>query len=161
VNIRPAVKNDLPAITEIYNEAILNTVATFDTQPKTVEEQEKWFASHDARHPILVAEENGVVIGWASLSIWSDRCAYSDTAEASLYVRKEHRGRGVGRKLSIALLQAGEKAGLHTVLARVTEGNKASLRLAQSAGFERVGTMREVGRKFGHLLDVHLLQRVF
>jgi len=161
LNIRPATQTDLPAITEIYNEAVLNTLATFDTQPKSIEEQERWLASHDARHPVLVAEEEGVVAGWASLSAWSDRCAYADTAEASLYVRKECRGQGVGRELSAALLQAGESAGLHTALARITEGNEVSLRLAQSAGFELVGTMREVGRKFGRLLDVHLLQHIF
>jgi len=161
LNIRPATKTDLPAITEIYNEAILNTAATFDTQPKSLQEQEQWFASHDARHPVLVAEQDGTIVGWASLSGWSDRCAYADTAEASLYVRKEYRGEGVGRLLSVALLEAGEKAGLHTVIARITEGNEASLRLAQSAGFELVGTMKEVGRKFGRLHNVHLLQRIY
>jgi len=161
LNIRPATQTDLPAITEIYNEAILNTAATFDTQPKSLQEQEQWFASHDARHPVLVAEQDGTIVGWASLSAWSDRCAYADTAEASVYVRKEYRGKGVGRLLSVALLEAGEKAGLHTVIARITGGNEASLRLAQSAGFELVGTMKEVGRKFGRLHNVHLLQRIY
>jgi len=63
--------------------------------------------------------------------------------------------------LSVALLEAGEKAGLHTVIARITGGNEASLRLAQSAGFELVGTMKEVGRKFGKLHNVHLMQRLY
>ncbi len=161
ISVRPATQNDLPAITDIYNGAILNTLATFDTQPKSLEEQVRWFAGHDARHPVLVAEEDGTIVGWASLSAWSDRCAYADTAEASIYVRKEQRGRGIGRDLSVALAEAGKKAGLHTVLARISEGNEASLQLARSAGFQLVGTMREVGRKFGKLLDVHLLQRIF
>ncbi len=73
ISVRAATAADVPAITEIYNEAILTTVATFDTEPKSVESQEAWFKAHDERHPILVAEIGGKVIGWASLSAWSDR----------------------------------------------------------------------------------------
>ena len=84
--IRPAVIEDLPAITEIYNEAILTTDATFDTEPKTVDEQISWFESHDFRNPILVAEIYNVVTGWVSLSKWSDRYAYTDTVEISFHL---------------------------------------------------------------------------
>jgi L-amino acid N-acyltransferase len=73
--IRPAIADDLPAITAIYNHAILNTTATFDTEPKTEAEQLAWFKAHDERHPVLVATIDGKVVGWASLSAWSDRCA--------------------------------------------------------------------------------------
>jgi len=124
LTMRPATLADLPAITEIYNEAIRKTVATFDTEPKTPEEQMIWFADHGPKHPILVAEENGIVVGWASLSKWSDRCAYSDTAEISLYVREDHQGKGIGRKLLEAIVAAGQKAGLHTVVARITEASR-------------------------------------
>jgi len=161
LTIRQATLNDLDAITEIYNDAILKTVATFDTEPKTLEEQKSWFASHGPKYPILVAEQDGTIVGWASLSMWSDRCAYSDTAEISLYVEETHRGKGIGKKLLEAILQEGKKAGLHTVIARITAGNDISIRLAQSAGFEHIGVMKEVGRKFGKLLDVHLLQKIY
>ncbi len=73
ISVRAATAADVPAITEIYNEAILTTVATFDTEPKSLASQEAWFKAHDERHPILVAEIDGKVIGWASLSVWSDR----------------------------------------------------------------------------------------
>jgi len=73
VKIREATITDLPAITEIYNEAVLTTDATFDNEPKTIEQQQVWFAGHDKRHPILVAEMGGSVVGWASLSEWSSR----------------------------------------------------------------------------------------
>jgi L-amino acid N-acyltransferase YncA len=159
--IRPAKLADLPAITEIYNEAILKTTATFDTEPKTSEEQKIWFADHGPKYPILVAEENGIVVGWASLSKWSDRCAYSDTAEISLYVREDHQGKGIGRKLLEAIVAEGEKAGLHTIIARIAEASQASIHLHKSVGFEHIGTMKEVGRKFGKLLDVHLMQKVY
>ncbi len=161
LTIRRATSRDLGAITEIYNEAILQTIATFDNQPKTVEEQRTWFIDHDSKHPILVAEQNGAVAGWASLSKWSDRCAYSDTAEISLYVKKEHQKRGIGPKLLEAIIEEGEKIGLHTVIARITEGNEPSINLFKSEKFEQVGVMKEVGRKFGKLLDVHIMQRIY
>lgn len=159
--VRQAILEDLGAITKIYNEAILKTVATFDTKPKTLEEQKIWFANHGPKYPILVAEQDGLVVGWASLSRWSDRCAYSDTAEISLYVKEEFRGKGIGRKLMEAIIREGQKSGLHTVIARIAEGTKVSIHLHESVGFERIGIMKEVGRKFGKLLDVYLMQRTY
>ncbi len=161
LSIRKATARDLAAIMEIYNEAIRNTTATFDTQPKTAEEQKEWFEEHDAKHPLLVAEQAEGIVGWASLSRWSDRCAYSGTAEVSLYVKEGCRGKGIGKALLKALIQEGEAVGLHTVVARISEGNDVSLYLFESEGFEQVGIMREVGQKFGRLLDVHMLQKVF
>ena len=158
VTIRRAELGDVPAITEIYNEAILTTTATFDTEVKTVAFQEQWFRSHGPRHPILVAELDGRVVGWASLTEWSDRCAYSDTAEVSFYVKSECRGQGIGRKLLDAIVAEGRAARLHTILGRIAEGSDASFHLAKAVGFEHIGTMKEVGRKFGHRLDVHLVQ---
>ena len=153
--------DDLDAITEIYNDAILTTVATFDTEPKNLEEQKTWFTNHGSKYPILVAKQNGLIVGWASLSKWSDRCAYSDTAEISLYVDKEHRGKGIGKKLIQAIIQEGRRTGLHTVIAQITEGNEVSVHLHELAGFKHVGTMNEVGKKFGKLLDVHLMQLIY
>lgn len=159
--IRPATLDDITAITTIYNEAILTTVATFDTEPKSEAERAAWFSAHDARHPILVAEIEGQVVGWASLSKWSDRLAYSETAEISLYVHSSRRGQGIGRQLIAAMVAEGEKAGLHTLIARIAAGNEASVRLHRTAGFELIGIMREVGRKFGQLLDIHLMQKIY
>jgi len=161
VRTRDATINDLIAITQIYNEAILTTVATFDTEPKTLDEQKRWFMEHGPKNPIMIAEENDVVLGWASLSKWSDRCAYANAAEISLYVKEEHRGRGIGRKLLKYILDKGQKAGLHTVLARIAEGNAISVHLHEAMGFKHIGVMKEVGRKFGRLLDVHLMQKIY
>ena len=161
LTIRRATSEDLRAITEIYNEAILRTVATFDTEPRTMEEQKTWFMNHGPKNPILVVEQDGLVVGWASLSRWSERCAYSDTAEVSLYVAEEHQGRGIGRKLLEAIIQEGQTVGLHTVIARIAEANETSIRLHKSIGFEHIGTMKEVGRKFDKLLDVYLMQKIY
>lgn len=78
-----------------------------------------------------------------------------------MYVKKEHQGKGIGRKLLKTLIQKGEKTDLHTVIARITEDNEASLKLFESEGFELVGVMREVGRKFGKLLDVNVMQKIY
>ncbi|MDP6040509.1 MAG: N-acetyltransferase family protein, partial [Candidatus Latescibacteria bacterium] len=138
-----------------------NTTATFDTTPKTMEEQEEWFDQHDEDFPILAAALDDQIVGWASISAWSDRCAYSDTAEGSTYVHAGHRGKGIGTQLARAIIDRAKKAGIHTILARVAEGNAGSLALLATLGFEEVGIMKEVGFKFGKRLDVHLLQIVF
>jgi L-amino acid N-acyltransferase YncA len=151
---------DAAAIAHIYNEAILTTVATMDTEPKTVEERTQWLQSHDERHPILVAELDGAVVGWASLTEWSDRPAYADTAETSFYVHSTHRGRGVGRRLKQAILDEARRLGYHTLIARITAGSVESLHLNESTGYVHIGTLKEIGRKFGRLLDVHILQKI-
>ena len=159
--IRRATLKDLPSVTEIYNDAILTTTVTFDTQPKTSQEQIAWFEKHKEKFPIMVAEDGQKILGWASLSPWSDRCAYADTAENSVYVDKNARGRGIGRSLLKEIVSEGQRLGLHTIIARIAGESEASVRLHESVGFSKIGTMKEVGRKFGHLLDVHLYQLIF
>ncbi|UCG91374.1 MAG: N-acetyltransferase [candidate division WOR-3 bacterium] len=155
---RKATLDDLQAISDIYNEAIVNTTATFDTQPKTLEEQKDWFNSHKPKYPIIVAEIDGSIVGWAALSEWSDRCAYTDTAEISVYIRNGYRGKGIGSRLINETLQAGKGAGLHTVIARIEKSNATMIHLCEKKGFIHIGIMKEVGRKFNRLLDVVMMQ---
>ena len=161
LNIRPATEKDVEAIMHIYNDAILTTSATFDTEIKTLDDRMEWFRSHDAQHPVLVGEINNVVIGWASLTRWSDRCAYDGTAEVSVYVQKDCRGKGIGKRLLEILTHEGQKAGLHYLLARISQGNEASIHIHSQFGFVHVGVMHQVGFKFGKFLDVHMMERVF
>ena len=161
LTIRKAEIKDLHAITEIYNQAVLRTTATFDTTTKTVEEQRDWYDKHGPKYPILVVQEDSKVIGWASLSAASDRCAYSGTAEGSIYIDSECQGKGVGKKLGAAIMKAGKEAGLHTVILKIAEGNEASMKLAKSLGFMKIGVMKEVGKKFGKFLDVTMLQLIY
>lgn len=158
--IRPATLQDQPGILEIYNESVLNSTATFDTDPRTPEKQLEWFNRHKANHPILVAEENGRIAGWASLSPWSDRCAYDSTVEVSVYLAPEQRGKGLGFQLLQQVTEAGRKAGNHTILSRISSDNLASIRIHEKAGYSTVGTMKEVGFKFGRFLDVVIMQIV-
>jgi L-amino acid N-acyltransferase YncA len=159
--IRPAIPDDLQAITDIYNQAVLNTTATFDTEVKTLEEQRSWYEQHGPRNPILVVEQAGVVVGWAALSPWSDRRAYSNTAEASVYITENNRNQGIGHKLSKAIINSGRDAGLHTLIARIVAGNDASLHLAEMHSFKQIGVMKEVGFKFGRFLDVFMMQLIY
>ena len=156
--IRHARLADLETITAIYNDAILTTTATFDTEPRAASERLARFHAHGERHPILVAVVDDAVAGWASLSPWSERPAYADTAETSFYVKAEHRGRGIGRALNAAIIEEARRLHFHSLIARVAEGSAESLHLNESFGFTRVGTLKEVGRKFEKLLDVHILQ---
>lgn len=159
--IRPATLQDQPGILTIYNESVLNSTATFDTDPRTPEKQVEWFNRHKANHPVLVAEENGQIAGWASLSPWSDRCAYDSTVEVSVYLAPEQRGKGLGFQLLQQVTEAGRKAGNHTVISRISSDNLASIRIHEKAGYSTVGTMKEVGFKFGRFLDVVMMQIVF
>lgn len=105
VRLRRATLADLPAITDIYNEAVCSTTATFDTEPKRAEDRVQWFNDHDETHPILVAEIDGRVVGWSSLSRWSERRAYDLTAESSTYVTVQCRGKGIGRMLKETMIE--------------------------------------------------------
>ncbi len=158
VTVRPATHGDLEAITEIFNEAILKTTASFYLTERTVEDRREWFESHGKRHPVLVAEADGNVAGWAALSQWEVREAYDGTAETSFYVKEESRGQGIGRQLKTAIIEEARRLGFHTLIARAAGESDASIHLNESFGFEKVGTMKEVGRKFGRLIDVHIFQ---
>jgi len=160
INIRRANIDDIQSITNVYNEAIRDTVATFDTEEKTIDEQVKWFNDHGSKNPIIVIEEDSCIIGWAALSKYSTKCAYSDFAEISLYIQSDKQGKGIGKKLIEKIVDEGEKAGLHALIARITEGNKISIHLHESVGFIHVGVLREAGFKFGKRLDVYLMEKL-
>lgn len=158
--VRPARPRDQEAVRSIYNDAVATTTATFDTEPRSVAAQRAWWSAHRAPYLVLVAVASNEVVGWASLSAWSERRAYAATAEVSEYVAVGHRGRGIGSALLGRLVAEADRRGFHTLLARVAAGNPASRRLHRAFGFRPVGVMREVGVKFGRRIDVHLLQRM-
>lgn len=159
VSIRLARPADLPAISAIYNDAVLTTTASFAEEPETRDERRAWFESHVADgYPVFVAEMDGSVVGWSSLSRYHARVCYRFTAEVSVYVAADFRGLGIGRLLLAPLLDAACARGLHTLIAGVTSDNDASLRLHASFGFVPIGQFREVGFKFGRWLNVIALQ---
>jgi L-amino acid N-acyltransferase YncA len=161
LNIRIATPADQHTILDIYNEAVENTTATFDTELRTYEKQLDWFSNHKKNHPVLVAETDDRIVGWASLSPWSDRCAYDTTVEVSVYVHKDYRSKGIGSKLLEWVTLEGKKAGNHTVISRITQGNESSIHIHEKFGYRHVGVMKEVGFKFGKFLDVHMMQLLY
>lgn len=160
LSIRSATLDDAPAITEIYNEAILTTTATFDIEPKTVEDREVWLRNRTDRFPVLVAETGSRIVGWAALAPFSERAGYDDTAESALYVHSSYRGKGIGRQLKSRITDEARRHGFHSLIVRVTADSAASLHLNRDMGFVHIGTLREAGRKFGRLLDVHIMQKI-
>jgi phosphinothricin acetyltransferase len=109
---------------------------------------------------VLVAERDGRVVGWASLSRYSTRCAYDATVEASAYIDENETGRGLGTALSEAVMEAGRAGGVHAIVSRICTENAASLAMARKLGFFEIGVMREVGAKFGRSLDVMWLEKI-
>jgi len=160
ISVRRAKLADLQEITRIYNHAVLNSTSTFDIEPITAEDRIEWFSQHSDEYPLLVAEVDGCVAGWASIRAYGNRAAYRFTVEDAVYVGVDYQGRGVGSKLLKEIVSLAKKLEYHVVLALIVGGNEASERLHVRQGFEHVGTLREVGVKFGRRLDVLIYEKL-
>lgn len=166
LRVRRAVREDCPAILATYNEAVLNTTASYDYEPRSLEHRLEWFDAHQRDdYEILVAEMaqpdgSPRVVGWAALNRYHDRVGYRFTAENSVYVAADARGHGVGKALLGPLVEAARARGLHAILAVIDAENEVSIRLHARFGFERVGLFRQVGFKFGRWLDVAYMERL-
>jgi L-amino acid N-acyltransferase YncA len=147
------------AVQAIYDHEVLHSTATFDVTPRSADEWRDWWGHHEQeRFPVLVASEQGLVLGWASLSPWATRCAYARANEVSVYVDRAARGRGVGAALLEALVARARALGVGVLLSRIeVSGGDASVRLHRRFGFQDVGVMRRVGEKFGRILDVMIM----
>lgn len=154
--IRKANTADIPYLLEIYNYEVENGTATLDIDKKTLPEWEEWYYAHGTKeHPLIVCELDGKVAGYATLSPYRHKQAYSSTVELSVYVSPNFRRRGVGETLSREILSmARENPGLHTVVSVITSGNEASVKLHEKLGFTFCGTIKEVGIKFGGYIDI-------
>lgn len=171
--IRKAELTDLPAMTEIYNDAVVHTTATLDLEPRTTEDRRPWFEQHNkGNHPLIAAVltderdgqpqqagQGGTVVGYASLSDLFDKDAYISTVELSIYVHPDYKGRGIGDRLMGRILQmAREDETTHSVVSKITAGNGASDHLHEKYGFVKVGTLHECAWKFGMLLDMDMYE---
>jgi len=160
IEVREATLDDLPAITAMYNDAIVHSVSTFDVEPRTPARAHDWFRKHGEKHPVLVAREGDEVVGWASLNVFVGRGAYEHTVEDSVYVSPGRQRRGVGAMLLGRLIERAGELGHRSIVARIADHSEASLALHRSCGFTKVGVLREVGRKFDRWIDVTLMQLV-
>ena len=158
--IREATMDELTQLQQIYNDAVMNTTATFDTEVKDRADRIQWFEAHQqSPYVILVHEEKGEVCGYASLSQYRTRKAFDSTAEVSIYIHKDHRGKGIGNQLMEAILEnARSNERLHTVMSVITGDNITSRHLHEKYGFVYCGITRQVGYKHDQWLDLTYYQ---
>ena len=156
MDIRPARREDVPALLDIYNYEVINGAATLDLNTRTLEEWEKWYDAHNRdNHPLIVGVEDGEITVYVRLSENRQKEAYKTTVELSIYVSPNHRKKGVGRALMAHILEiAKNDEGTHCVVSVITAGNEASTKLHAEFGFTCCGTIPEVGMKFGRMLDI-------
>jgi L-amino acid N-acyltransferase YncA len=156
--VRPATAEDAEAVAEIYNEAIAERSATFDTEPVTPADVGGWLGRE--REPVLVAELDGRVAGWARVIVSAERCALAGVGEYTIYLERGARGRGIGRRLLGELVAAAEAAGYWKLQGHLFTSNAASVALARSGGFREVGVYERHGRLDGEWKDLLIVERL-
>ncbi|MNQ73549.1 N-acyltransferase YncA [compost metagenome] len=160
--VRDAIPADLPAIRDIYNDAVLNTTAIWNEQPVDLVNRQSWYDARQAQqYPILVATgEAGAVLGYASFGDWRPFEGFRHTVEHSVYIRADQRGHGLGPLLMMALIERARACDKHVMVAAIESGNAASIRLHERLGFTINGQMPQVGTKFGRWLDLTFMQLI-
>jgi L-amino acid N-acyltransferase YncA len=156
--LRLATVADLPTIDEIYNPYVLTSTCTYQTEPTSPAERAAWFANRGPGHPVTVAELDGRLVGWASISRFRDRAAYDRTVENAVYVRPEFHRQGIGSTLLVDSIARARAARHHAIVAVIDAEQAGSIALHERHGFTRVAHLREVGFKFGRWLDVVYLE---
>lgn len=159
--VREARQSDADAICAIYNYYVVNSVVTFDFEKQSLVARREWLLEHEKHNlPVLVAEEDDTVIGWASLSYYHTRCAYRTTVEFSVYVDHRHHRKGIAKALMDELVGFARHREYHCIVGLICSENLASLQMSSALGFEAVGELREVGRKFDRWLNVTFVQKL-
>jgi L-amino acid N-acyltransferase len=157
--VRDATEADLPIIMEIYNDAVANTTAIWNDVLVDLQNRKEWFAARKAKgFPVLVAELDGKVAGYASYGDWRAFDGYRHTVEHSVYVHRDARGGGIGRLLMQELIARAASNGMHVMIAAIESENDASIRLHEKLGFRIAGKFSEVGTKFGRWLDLTCME---
>jgi phosphinothricin acetyltransferase len=155
---RSATRADAEAINAILNPYIEKSTATFITEPMTLAQRLAWFDEHLDNHPVIVAECDGIVVGFGALSTFRARAAYAQTAEIAVYIREDFHRRGIGRMIIGELTTRARALGHHTLVGVCCSESEASIGLLESCGFVRAGHLHQVGRKFGRWLDIVILE---
>lgn len=159
--IRDATEDDLPAILDIYNDAILTTTAVYSEKPHTPAMRQEWYNDRIKNHfPVFVADEAGGIVGFSSFGHFRAWPCYRYTVEISIYVKATERGRGIGKLLIGPLIGRARQMNMHAVIAGINSDNEVSIKLHQSLGFVEVAHFKEVGYKFGRWLDLKFLELI-
>jgi L-amino acid N-acyltransferase YncA len=160
VTVRAATAADVEAICRIHNQGISDRIATLDTHQRTTDQTRSWLLERGARHPVLVADLDGTVVGWASLNRFNPRPAYDAVADFSVYVERNMRTKGIGRQLLDRLIERARASGFHKMVLAAMADNDAGLGLYTRAGFSHVGVYREHGQLDGRWVDVVIMEKL-
>jgi phosphinothricin acetyltransferase len=160
ITVRAARESDAAAISVIYNQGIEDRIATLETELRTAEERRQWMAARGPRHPVIVAEVDGVVTGWGSLNLYNPRPAYQHVADFSVYVERGWRGKGVGRRLLDRLVKLARELGYHKMMLSAFPFNTAGVALYERAGFTTVGICHEMGLLDGKWTDTIIMEKL-
>jgi len=151
----------LPQMLDIYNEIIANTTAVFQYDPHTLDMRKEWFAQKQKEgFPVFVAKENDEVLGFCTIGAFRNWQAYKYSVENSVYVRADQRGKGIGKLLLLATIDAAKEMKMRTIIAGIDSSNETSIALHKQFGFVEVAYFKEVGYKFGRWLDLKFLQLI-
>ena len=161
VTIRPATVNDLREILVIVNHAILHTTAIYDYEPRTIEAQQQWFDDKVKRNfPVIVAEADAKIVGFASYGAFNPKVGYRMTVEHSVYVADGFSGNGIGKQLLSELIALAKTQNIHVMVGLIDASNIRSIEFHKKFGFTENGILKEVGFKFGMWLDVQFMQLI-
>ncbi|RUS25732.1 sortase-like acyltransferase [Jimgerdemannia flammicorona] len=163
--LRSGTEQDLPAILEIFNHEVRTTTSLYLQDPVTLANRKAWFDGlRDGGYPFIVATaregeggEEEEVVGYSTLNTFRDTLGFN-TVEVSLYIHRDHRGRGLGHLLTREIIRLGKERGYHTIIAGICTENSASLSLYKSHGFREVGVFRESGFKSGRWMSTAFYQ---
>jgi phosphinothricin acetyltransferase len=159
--IRPATRDDVPRILAIYNDAVLNTTASWDYEPSTLDARLAWYDEQvECNFPIFVADDAGEIVGWSAFGKFRAKIGYQFSVENSVYVAADRRGQGIGKLLMPPLIETAQAQRRHVIIAGVEASNEVSIRLHAHFGFVECARFRQVGYKFGRWLDLVFMQRI-
>jgi len=161
MEILPAELDDLSSILEIYNQGIVDRIATLEENLKNMQYMTEWFTNRAGRYAVIVAKEQDEVVGWCSINPYNQRCAYAGVGDPSIYVRRDMRGKGVGRKLMLRIIEIAKENGFRKLVLATLVNNPIAHALYRSIGFRDVGVFVKQGILDGKFVDVLIMEILF
>lgn len=160
VLIKKPDESDINSILEIYNQGIEDRIATLETDTKDYTYMKDWLDKHNGRYNVIVAEQEGKIVGWASINQYNNRSAYDGVADISVYISREYRGKGIGKRLLSELENIAKENGFHKMVLFTFPFNQLGQRLYKKMGFREVGVFKNQGILDGNFVDVMAMEKL-
>ncbi|ASS93828.1 arsinothricin resistance N-acetyltransferase ArsN1 family A [Peribacillus simplex] len=158
--IREAMETDIDSIKEIYNQGIEDRIATLETELKDQTNMEEWFAQHIGRYKVIVADQEGEIVGWASLNQYNSRDAYKGVADLSVYISRDHRGKGIGGLLLQSIEKLAKENDFNKIVLFTFPFNQMGQGLYKKRGYREVGVFKNQGILDGEFVDVMAMEKL-